>query len=395
MTAILAAAAPPGTARSFRHDLERVAMTVATAVAAFAATLALIGHGGVFTPQPWSGTLDGIAVVLAAGSALPLVAWRRFPMGVFVTTGVAAIALAGFGYPADVLAGPAIALCLLVGEGTSRRVVVVAGALFAAYLVAAGIAGHGFPGSELLHNGLAWGVAWFAGERTRLRREQMAALRARAVLAEIEARMQRQLAVAEERARIARDLHDSAGHAINVIAVRAGAARLRQDPARSQAALADIEDLARQTAAQIDQIVGGLRARDEKILSPIGVASLETLVGQYGAAGLAVALRVEGVASGVRGVADQAIYRCVQEALTNAARHGTGSAEVVLCFRDGRAELTVTNPVREGAAVRNGGGHGLAGMRERLDLLGGALRTGRNEGVFELHATIPLTGQRL
>jgi len=369
---------------------------MAMAVAVFVGTLALIRHGGVFTPRPWSGTLDGLAVVLGAGSALPLAVWRRYPMAVFVTTSVAAIALAGFGYPADVLAGPAIALFLLVGVQASRRVAVVTGALFVAYLVAAGLAGRGFPGSELLHTGLAWGVAWFAGERTRLRREQLAALHARVVLAEIEAGTQRQLAVAKERARIARDLHDTAGHAINVIAVRAGAARLRQDPARSQTALTDIETLARQTAAQIDQIVKGLRAREETFFVPLGVASLETLVAQHSAAGLAVVLRVQGAPVGAGSPADQAIYRCVQEALTNATRHGTGSADVLLCFQDGRADLTVTNPIRDDVAPsRNGGGHGLIGMRERLTLLGGTLQTGRRDGTFELRAAIPVAGQGL
>lgn len=391
MTAILAAAASPGTARPFRHVLGRTAI----AVAAFAATLALIRHGGVFTPQPWSGTLDGIAVMLAAASTLPLLVWRHHPMGVFIITTVAAIGLAGLGHPADVLAGPAIALYLFVGRQVSRLAPVVAGALFLTYLVAAGLAGHGFPGSELLHNGLAWGVAWFAGERTRLRREQLIALRARAERSELEAGIQRQLAVAEERARIARDLHDSAGHAINVIAVRAGAARLRQDPARSQAALADIESLARQTAAQIDQIVAGLRARDETILAPLGVASLQTLVAQHDAAGLTVALTVEGTPRGGGSPADQAIYRCVQEALTNAARHGTGNADVRLCFRGGEVELAVTNPVRDGGGVRNGGGYGLVGMRERVTLLGGNLQTGCRDGIFELRAVIPVVGQGL
>lgn len=208
--------------------------------------------------------------------------------------------------------------------------------------------------------------------------------------------MQRQLAVAEERARIARDLHDSAGHAINVIAVRAGAARLRQDPARSLAALADVENLARQTAAQIDQIVGGLRAREETILSPLGVASLETLVAHHTAAGLAVTWKAEGTPSDPGSPADQAIYRCVQEALTNAARHGTGSADVRLWFQDGRADLTVTNPVRDTVtSSRSGGGHGLIGMRERLTLLGGNLQTGCRDGTFELRATIPVAGQGL
>jgi signal transduction histidine kinase len=389
MEAILSGAVRPGTARSFSRALGRVA----TAVAAFAATLALIRHGGVFAVQAWSGSLEPIAIVLAAASTLPLAMWWREPMGVFVATGVAAIALAAFGYPADVLAGPAIALYLLVSAGTSRRTAAVAGVLFAGYLMAAGLAGKGFPGSELLHNGLAWGVAWFAGERTRLRREQLAELHARAERAEREAGMQRQLAVAQERARIARDLHDSAGHAINVIAVRAGAARLRQDPARSHAALTDIENLARQTAAQIDEIIGGLRARDEPTLAPPGVASLQTLVAQHKAAGLEVTWKVQGAAHGAGSPADQAIYRCVQEALTNAARHGAGGADLLLCIGDGCADLTVSNRVGGGSS-RSGGGHGLIGMRERVTLLGGTVQTDCRDGTFQLQVRIPMAGSQ-
>ncbi|MFC7106656.1 sensor histidine kinase [Nonomuraea rubra] len=121
------------------------------------------------------------------------------------------------------------------------------------------------PGIALSLTPITWAVAWFAGERTRLRREQIAELQERAMRAEREAEQERLLAAAEERTRIARDLHDSAGHAISVIAVRAGAARLRhhQDPDRSLRALEAIEELARQTAGEIDQIVGTLRGHGE------------------------------------------------------------------------------------------------------------------------------------
>src|SRR6266511_2990460 len=132
-------------------------------------------------------------------------------------------------------------------------------ALFLAILGATAYGQGGFPGGELFHTGVDFAVAWFAGERTRLRRQRIAALRERALVAEREGERERRLAVAEERARIARDLHDAAGHAINVIAVRAGSARMRKNPERSQAALEAIEELARKTAGEIDQIVGTLR----------------------------------------------------------------------------------------------------------------------------------------
>jgi signal transduction histidine kinase len=256
-----------------------------------------------------------------------------------------------------------------------------------------------FPGLELLHTGLAWALAWFAGERTRLQREQMAELRERAIRAEREAERERVLAAAEERARIARDLHDSAGHAINVIAVRAGAARLRhhEDPDRSLPALESIEELARQTAEEIDQIVGKLRAGGSAngvVEAPSGLASLDTLIARHSEAGLDIAFETVGPLRSLGGAADQAAYRILQEALTNAARHGAGTARIELAYGEAAVELAVTNPVPADGALRSGGGHGLVGMRERATLLGGSLDAGRSNGAFRVHARIPYGGHR-
>jgi signal transduction histidine kinase len=90
--------------------------------------------------------------------------------------------------------------------------------------------------------------------------------------------------------------------------------------------------------------------------------------------------------------ADQAAYRILQQALTNAARHGTGSASICLAFGDTAVEVTVTNPVRPGSSQRPGGGHGLIGMRERATLLGGSFQAGRADGKFWIHAWIPYGG---
>jgi signal transduction histidine kinase len=268
--------------------------------------------------------------------------------------------------------------------------------LFLAYLAAAGTARGGFPAAELLHSGLAWAVAWFAGERTRLRRLHLADLRERARRAECDAETERRLAAAEERARIARDLHDSAGHAISVIAVRAGAARMRhhEDPDRSLAALQAIEELARTTAGEIDQIVGTLRdgePGEAPDLPPPGLASLDTLVARHQGAGLAVTVESSGPLRRLGSAADRAAYRILQEALTNAARHGTGRAHIQVAYGEAAVDLTVTNPTRNGrSAPRPGGGHGLPGMRERATLLGGDLRAERVDGAFRVHARIPL-----
>jgi signal transduction histidine kinase len=379
-------------------------LDVAAASAAFAGSLMQLRHNGIGPFSPGSAELDPIGVVLAACSTVPLLAWRHSPLGVFVVTAAAGVLLAGLGYRVDLLLGPTAALYLLAASRTpatpwTRRTTITVVGLLVAYLGAAAAAQETFPDSELLHTGLAWAAAWFAGERTRLRREQVAELHDRAVRAEREAERERLLAAATERARIARDLHDSAGHAISVIAVRAGAARLRhqQDPDRSLAALEAIEQLARQTAEELDQLVGTLReggAANGVVEAPPGLGSLDTLIARHRAAGLEVTLATSGVLRPLGAAADQAAYRILQEALTNAARHGAGSARIQLGFGDAAVELAVTNPVPAGAAPRPGGGHGLIGMRERASLLGGDLEAERADGVFRVRARIPYGGHR-
>jgi signal transduction histidine kinase len=295
--------------------------------------------------------LDLPSGTLAACATVPLLAWRRAPFGVFVVIAVASTLAAGLGYALGVPLGPAAALYLLAARRdetrpwTPRAAGVVV-ALFTAFLTATAAARGSFPGVDLVHSGLPWAVAWFAGERTRLRREHIAALEERVVRAEHEAEQERLLAVAEERARIARDLHDSAGHAINVIAVRAGAARLRhpQDPERSRLALAAIEEIARQTVEEIDQLVGTLRdsgsPNSTAVEAPPGLASLDTLIAHYAAAGLAVTIATAGTPQPLGAAIDQAAYRILQEALTNAARHGAGAVRIELVFGDTSLGLT-------------------------------------------------------
>jgi signal transduction histidine kinase len=377
---------------------------VAVAAAMLAGTLALLRHGGFGPSSPGSGRLDLAGAVLAACSTVPLVAWRRSPLGVLALTSAAGVLLAGLGYRVDLLLGPTAALYLLAssrGRETpwTRRTTATVVGLLLAYLGATAAAQGAVPGSELLHTGGAWAAAWFAGERTRLRREHVAELSERAVRLEREAERERLLAAAEERARIARDLHDSAGHAISVIAVRAGTARLRhqQDPGRALPALEAIEELARQTVEEIDQIVGTLRQggpADGPVEAPPGLASLDGLIAHHQAAGLDVRLDTAGARRPLGGAVDQAAYRILQEALTNAARHGAGSARIRLEFGEAAVELSVTNPVPARAPHRSGGGHGLVGMRERATLLGGSFDAERSNGAFRVRTRIPYGGHR-
>ncbi|GAA3621648.1 histidine kinase [Nonomuraea rosea] len=380
----------------------------ALAVTVFVVSLALLDHGGPTPLRAGARELDALGILLAACSAVPFVAWRRFPLAVFAVTAGAGVLLTGFGYPADLVLGPIAALYLLAAHRPSLWTAgsgVVVGGLLVAYLAAAANAQGSFPGIGLIHTALPWALAWFAGERTRLRREQMAELKRRAVDAEREtererlraireAERERLLAVAEERARIARDLHDSAGHAISLIAIRAGAARLRhhEDTGRSLKALQTIEDLARQTAAEIDQLVANLRDGDQEEATPLGLASLDTLICHHTTSGLPVDLDVTGSRRPLGAATDQAAYRILQQALTNAARHGTGGARVGLDFTGPELKLTVTNPVHSGPAPRRDGGHGLIGMRERALLAGGSLDTSQRNGTFRVHALLPFGG---
>jgi signal transduction histidine kinase len=372
----------------------------AVAAAALAGSLAQLSHGGIGASPSESGELDWTGGLLAACSTLPLVAWRRAPLAVFVFTASASVVLGGLGYSLTLPLGPTAALYLFAASRDeerpwTRRNTWTVVSLLLAYVAAAAVGEGGAPWSEVSHAGLAWAAAWFAGERTRLRREQLAELKERALRAEREGERERRLAAAEERARIARDLHDAAGHAINVIAVRAGTARLRRDPERSQAALEAIEELARKTVGEIDQIVGTLRDRSTgngAVDVPPGLASLDTLVARHAAAGLDVSVASEGEPRQLESAVDQAAYRILQEALTNAARHGAGAARVELAFREAALELAVSNRAPGESSPRWNGGYGLVGMRERAILLGGSVEVERANGSFCVRARLPYAG---
>lgn len=253
-----------------RTDVEtwrwRPSWEVALIVAAVLGSVLMIQHGGIGPPVAGARDLDLLAGTLAVASALPLLAWRRHAAAAFAAATAVTALSTGLGYRLDLPLAATVGLYLLAAgrhpdAPWTRRHTLTAVGLLAGFLATAAAAQGALPFSETVHASLAWAVAWFAGERTRLRREHLAELRDRATRIEREAERDRQLAGAEERARIARDLHDSAAHAISIIALRAGAARMRHanDPDPSRAALEDIEQLARQTADEIDRMVATLR----------------------------------------------------------------------------------------------------------------------------------------
>jgi signal transduction histidine kinase len=381
-----------------------VLIDAAIATVALAGTLVLLarvgdGHSGGATRQ-----LDLLGGVLAACATLPLLGWRRAPLAVFVTCTAASAALMGAGYAAGPPLGPTAALYLLAASRDAtnpwtRRMTLTVGALLAIHLTAFGLSRGAFSLTVLVEAILLWGIAWFAGERTRLRHEQLAELRQRALRNERDAQRDRRLAAAEERARIARDLHDSAGHAINVIGVQAGAARLLQDrdPARSRAALQTIEDLARETVGEIDRIVHTLRTTehaDEQAAAPPGLATLDALIAQRRESGMPVYLTIDGQPRTLAASVDQAAYRILQEALTNAARHGSGATQVELRFKREALQLTVVNPTHPAANRAPHRGHGLVGMRERAIILGGEFTATYQDGTYSVSVELPYGKRR-
>jgi len=372
----------------------------------FAASLALLAGGGAAAADEDVRSLDGLGVGLAALASLPLLARRRAPLATFAFTAAASAALNGLGYPPGPPLGPTVALYFLAvspddGRARTRVIAATVAALFVVHVAAVGFAEEGFPTVPLLFGALVWGGAWVVGDRVRTRRVRMAELEERALRAEREAERERRLAAAEERTRIARDLHDSAGHAINVILVQAGAARLlsEKDPEKAREALETIEEVARETVEDIDQLVRVLRDDGDspdpsrEVEPPVGLATLDTLVERHRAAGLEVTVGVNGSRRELVPGVDQAAYRILQEALTNAARHGNGRAEVEVEFGSSALEITVTNAVPPNTVVA-GNGHGIVGMRERVALLGGSLVAGVADGVFRVQARLPYGGER-
>ena len=199
----------------------------------------------------------------------------------------------------------------------------------------------------------------------------------------------------EERARIARELHDIVSHAISVVTVQTQAVRRRLGPEHAREAddLRAVEATAREAMADLRRLFGVLRADgDAPSLAPQpGLGELERLLEQTRAAGLAVELEIEGAAGPLPPGADLAAYRVVQEALTNVRRHAHASrATVRLIFGGDRLEIVVDDD-GAGASGNGDGGHGLVGMRERLVLYGGELEAGpRPGGGFRVRATLPL-----
>jgi signal transduction histidine kinase len=329
-------------------------------------------------------------LVLIAAACLPLVWRRRAPITVLVLTAVAAAAYPFAGF-VDGLTSFALVVAAYTAAAYRDRGLVLAAAL---PITLAGALASLLVNSE--PRGLAEtlvsliflvGMPFLFGRIAFNRRRRIQRDLARAG----------RDAVVGERARISRELHDVVAHAMGVMVVQAGAARviIDRDPASTAAALQRIEDTGRAGLAEMRRLVGILEADEEgAALGPQpGLDQLEELLGTMRETGLPVEAKVEGTPRRLPPGVDLTAYRVVQEALTNALKHaGPAQARVVLRFDDDALEVEIAD---DGVGPLPAGDHqpgrGLIGMRERVALFGGSLETGARPGRgFVVRARIPL-----
>jgi len=239
-------------------------------------------------------------------------------------------------------------------------------------------------------------VIFMLGRTIRARREAAAALAERAAVAEAGRQAHAEQAVAEERRRIARELHDVVAHHVSVIGVMATGAKrvLKIDPESAEQALGTIEMTSRTTLRELRRLLFLLRVEsdDDTQLSPQpGLDGIRTLIDQVREAGLPATLRVEGEPLELDPGVALTAYRIVQEALTNTLKHaGQATAEVRMTFGPQLLTIEVFD-TGSGPKGSDASGHGLLGMRERVAVYGGTLRTGpRPGGGFRVYAKIPV-----
>jgi signal transduction histidine kinase len=339
-------------------------------------------------------------ILATLGIVLPLFFRQRFPFYAPVASGVV-FALSSFVDDRFVphslivtLAAIADFVCLgLVRDRTQA----IAGLGFGVGVVA--IIAHNDPTGgvgNFVFSSIFFSIMWGIGFALSRKYWEAEEAKERAVRAEQERVERARLAVADERTRLARELHDVVGHSVSVMTVQASAVRrlLEPDQDKERQALLVVEQTGREALAEMRRMVGVLRRPEEApALAPeASLEYLDQLVANTREAGLPVEVRIEGTPTQLPAGVDATAYRIVQEALTNAVKHAQADhAEVVVRYANGAVELIVSD---DGCGNGDGGGsgHGLVGMRERVSAYGGELEAGpTTRGGFRLRATLPVT----
>jgi signal transduction histidine kinase len=329
----------------------------------------------------------------------PLFARRRFPFAAPTAYWVAASAISFFDgvlIPFMVSLFPIglVAAFLLGNLRDARRAwaglaIVLGGITTVVY----NIPGH--LTAELIVIPVDFGIAWAAGFTLRERAEKAEAAETRAIQAERVREAAARIAVAEERARIARELHDVVAHAVSVMVLQVGAVRHRlpDSLAEDRDALKGVERAGRTALGEMRRLLAAMRrdGDDVEFRPQPGLDGLDSLLEEVGRAGLPVELHVDGEPVPLPRGVDLSAYRIVQEGLTNALKHARASTADVT-VRYGHQELQIE--VRDdgvGSATTDGLGHGLVGVRERVKIYGGEMNAGAStEGGFVLSTRLPL-----
>jgi signal transduction histidine kinase len=341
------------------------------------------------------------AIPATACLVLPLLARRRFPFaapaGVWLLAGSVSFVdgrLVPFAFSVTV-AGMAAALLLghLRDDVEARLglVVVLGGAAIVVYNDPE------HPAGQFIFLPALFGLGWLAGFALRERAEQVDAAEVRAAHAERERDAASRVAVAEERARIARELHDIVAHAVSVMVLQVGAVRHRLSDAQApdREALQDVERAGRTALAEMRRLLGAMREDGEpaELAPQPGLERVESLLEEVRRAGLPVALHVKGEPRPLPRAIDLSAYRIVQEGLTNALKHARARhADVTVRYTADALQIVVRDD-GVGASTGDDPGYGLAGMRERVKIYGGEMSAGStNGGGFVLRTRLPIAG---
>lgn len=337
---------------------------------------------------------------------LPLAFRRRYPFTAFAVIGIASVAYDVLNLQPDPDTGLFASLLSIysVSAYASRR-----GALAAAIILVVVLVVLNAPPitdeedfASLLTQFALIGGAWVVGQNTRYRRREAELVAERAQAIERERLERDRIAALEERDRLAREIHDVIAHSVSVIAVQAGAARsiAEQRPDRAREALASIEQVSRETMVELRRALGAMRGPAETAaLAPTpGLHALEGLAETVRAAGVEVEIERAGDAVEIPASIDLSAYRIVQEALTNTVKHAAPTAARVLVRTDPDGlEIRVSDDgpptggrPRDADALLPSGGHGLAGMRQRVGMFGGTFEAGPDGAGFSVRARFPL-----